>query len=208
MAKPKPVGIAVPAVVDTQPTLATVGVPPKRAAAKPARPRPTVSEVRSLQDQLAFSQKSSAQQISLLRRQLTAQAQAFTAERDEMKLFMTNLMKQQRGEQVDAPAPPQPQPVIDMVDDASESSEFSYLTGDDSEGQSTVPLSNVQVAMAPDSSTVVPLPTAPSRPEMIVTPKDVLTTSAPNYPKASAVLPKQVPTHTCSARYDAVYCGH
>ena len=86
-----------------------------------------------------------------------------------MKLFMTNLMKQQRGEQVDAPAPPQPQPVIDMVDDASESSEFSYLTGDDSEGQSTVPLSNVQVPMAPDSSTLGPLPTA--RQEMLVTPK-------------------------------------
>ena len=48
-------------------------------------------------------------------------------------------------------------PVIDIVDDASESSEFSYLASDDSEGQSTVPLSNVQVAMEPVSSTVVPL---------------------------------------------------
>ena len=124
MAKPKPAGIAVTAVADNQPPLATVGVQPRRAAAKPARPRPTVSDVRSLQDQLALSQKSSAQQISLLRQQLTAQQQAFTAERDEMKLFMTNLMKQQRGKQVDAPAPPQSMPVIDMVDDASESSEF------------------------------------------------------------------------------------
>ena len=39
---------------------------------------------------------------------------------------------------MDASAPPQLMPVIDMVDDASESSKFSYLTGDDSEGQSTV----------------------------------------------------------------------
>jgi hypothetical protein len=50
MAKPKPAGIAVTAVADNQPPLATVGVPPRRAAAKPARPRPTVSDVRSLQD--------------------------------------------------------------------------------------------------------------------------------------------------------------
>ena len=114
MAKPKPVGIAVTAVVDNQPPLATGGFQPRRAAAKPAQPRPTVSDVRNLQDQLALSQKSSAQQISLLRQQLTAQQEAFSAERDEMRLFMTNLMKQQRGEQVEAPAHPQPMPVIDI----------------------------------------------------------------------------------------------
>ena len=51
---------------------------------------PTVSEVRSLQDQLAISQVSSAKQISLLRQQLAAQAQAFTAGYDEMRVFMTN----------------------------------------------------------------------------------------------------------------------
>jgi hypothetical protein len=109
-----------------------------------------------------------------------------------MKLFMSNLMKQQRGEQVEAPAQPQPVPVIDMVDDSSESSEFSYLSGDDSEGQSTVPLSNVQVAMEPVSSTVVPLPTAPARQEMLGSPKDVVTTSAPTLPVVTVVLPKQV----------------
>ena len=119
--KPKPIGNAVTAVVDNQPPLVTGGVQPRRAAAKPARPRPTVSDVRNLQDQLALSEKSSVQQISLLSQQLTAQQQAFSAERDEMKLFMTNLMKQQRGKQVEAPAHPQP-PVIDMVDGASGSS--------------------------------------------------------------------------------------
>jgi len=72
-AKPKPPGIAVTAAADNPTT--TAGVQQRRAAAKPARPRPTVSEVRSLQDQLALSQKSSAQQISLLRQQLTAQQQ-------------------------------------------------------------------------------------------------------------------------------------
>ena len=76
-----------------------------------------------------------------------------------------------------------------MVDDASESSEFSYLTGDDSEGQSTVPLSNVQVAVEPVSSTVVPLAKAPAPQEMQGTPKDVATTSAPTLP---VVTPKQV----------------
>ena len=82
-------------------------------------------------------------------------------------------------------ARPESLPVIDVVDDASASSEFSYLTGDDSDGQSTVSLSNVHVAMAPESSTVVPLPRAPVRQETIVTPKDVVTTSAHNHPVLS-----------------------
>jgi len=98
LAKPKTSGTAIPVVGDDQPRLAPVVTKPRRApAAKPQRPRPTVSDVRGLQDQLTISQASDAKQISLLRQQLTAQAQAFTAERDEMRLFMTNLMKQQRG---------------------------------------------------------------------------------------------------------------
>jgi len=192
MAKPKPAGSAVTVVVTNQPSTVPVGVPTRRAAPKTTKPRPTVAEVRSLQDQLALSQKSSAQQLSLLRQQLSAQQQAFTAERDEMKLFMTNLMKQQRGEQVDAPAPPQPMPIIDMVDEASESSDFSYLTGDESEGQSTVPLSNVQGTVAPVSSTVVPLPKAPTRQETSRTPKAVVTSPAPTLPGVTVVPHKQV----------------
>jgi hypothetical protein len=35
-----------------------------------------------------------------LRQQLAAQSQAFTAERNAMRKFMTNMMKQQRGELV------------------------------------------------------------------------------------------------------------
>ena len=123
-------------------------VQPRRApAAKPQRACSTVSEVRSIQDQLSISEVSSAKKISLLRQQLTAQEQAFTAERDEMRVFMTNLMKQQRGELVEEPVGSKPLPVIDMVDDASVHSEFFYLSGD-SEGHSTVAFSNVQVAMA------------------------------------------------------------
>ena len=49
------------------------------------------------------------------------------------------------------------------------------------------------MAMALDPPpTVVPLPTAPARQEMLVTPKDVVTTSAPTLPVVTAVLPKQV----------------
>ena len=158
MAKPKLTGTALPVVVDDQPPPKPVVVQPRRAkppAAKPQRALPTVSEVRSLQDQLSVSQVSSSKQISLLRQQLTAQAQTFTAEHDEMRVFMTNLMKQQRGEQVEVPARPESLPLVDMVDDASVDSEFSYLTGD-SEGQSIVALSNVQLATASEPSTVVP----------------------------------------------------
>jgi hypothetical protein len=79
-----------------------------------------------------------------------------------MRTFMANLMRQQRGELVEEPVRPEPLPVIDMVDDASVTSEFSYLTGD-SEGHSTVALSNVQVAMAPQLPTNVPHPTVQLR---------------------------------------------
>ena len=141
----------------------------------PARKkRPTVSDVKSLQDQLSISQVSSAKQISLLRQQLATQAQAFTAERDEMRKFMTDMMKRQRGELVEETVRSEPLPVIDMVDDASVTSEFSYLTGD-SEGHSTVGLSNVQVVMAPDSSTNGPTPTTLARKDVAVPPKDTLT---------------------------------
>ena len=53
--------------------------------------------------------------------------------------------------------------------------------------------------MAPDSSTVVPLPTAPTRQEMLVTPKDVVITSAPIHPVVTDVLPKQVRIPVVSA---------
>ena len=72
-------------------------------AAKTQRARHTVTEVHGLQDQLAISQVSGAKKISLLHQQLAAQSQAFTAERDEMRTFMTNLMRQQRGELVEEP---------------------------------------------------------------------------------------------------------
>ena len=53
-----------------------------------------------------------------------------------MRMFMTNLMKQQQGEHVEESVRSEPLPIIDMVDDALVNSEFSYLTGD-SEGHST-----------------------------------------------------------------------
>ena len=178
VAKPKTSGTAMPVVGDDQPLLAPVITKPRRApAAKPQRPRPTVTEVRGLQDQLTISQASSAKQISLLRQQLTAQAQAFTAERDEMRLFMTNLMRQQRGEQVEVPTQPASLPIIDMVDDVSVDSELSYLTGE-SEGPSTVALSNVQLVMAPEPSTVVPQAKASARKEVVVPPKETAVTVA------------------------------
>ena len=86
-----------------------------------------------------------------------------------MRTFMTNLMRQQQGELVEEPVRSEPSPVIDMVDDASVTSEFSYLTGD-SEGHSTFALSNVQVAMAP---TLTLHPTAPVR-KVVVTPKETV----------------------------------
>ena len=100
-------------------------------------------------------------------------------------------MKQHRGKQVEAPARPEPLPVVDMVDDTSVHSEFSYLTGD-SEGNSTVALSNVQVAMAPETSTVVPQPKAPGCKEAVVTLKEVATRAVPSHPVVATVLPKQV----------------
>ena len=102
-------------------------------------------------------------------------------------------MKQHRGKQVEAPARPEPLPVVDMVDDTSVHSEFSYLTGD-SEGNSTVALSNVQVAiyMASEPATVVPQPKAPARKEVVVTPTEVATSAVPSHPVVSTVLPKQV----------------
>jgi len=155
MVKPKPQMTAVAhAVSDQVPLEPTVGPARKK--------RPTVSDVKSLQDQLSISQVSGAKQISLLRQQLAAQSQAFTTKRNEMRKFMTDMMKRQRGELVEETVRSEPLPVIDMVDDASVTSEFSYLTGD-SEGHSTVALSNVQVVMAPDSSTNVPQPTTLAR---------------------------------------------
>ena len=72
LAKPKTTGTAIPVVGNDQPLLAPVVTKPRRApAAKPQRPRPTVSDVRGLQEQLTISQASSAKQISLLRQQLT-----------------------------------------------------------------------------------------------------------------------------------------
>ena len=69
---------------------------------------------------------SSAKQISLLRHQLAAQSQAFTAERNEMCQFMTNMMKQQRGGGlVVATVRSEQLPVIGMVDDASVTSKSS-----------------------------------------------------------------------------------
>jgi len=199
MTKLKPAGAALPVIVDDQPPLAPVVVKPRRATAvKPQRPRPTVSDVRGLQDQLTISQASSAKQISLLRQQLTAQVQAFTAESDDIRVFMINLMKQQQEKQVEAPA------VIDMFDDASVISEYSCLTGD-SEGQSTVALSNVQLAVAAEPSTVVPQSKAPARKDVIVPPKETAITVVPSpaNPLVVTVLPKQVRR----ALDGAAYCG-
>ena len=57
-----------------------------------------------------------------------------------MRQFMTNMMKQQRGELVEETVRSEQLPVIGMVHDASVTSEFTYLTGD-FEGHSTVALS-------------------------------------------------------------------
>ena len=67
----------------------------------------------------------------------------------------------------------EPAPVIDMADDVSVHSEFSYLTGD-SEGHSTVDLSNVQMAMAPQLPTNVPHPTALPLQEVVVKRKETV----------------------------------
>ena len=80
-----------------------------------------------------------------------------------------------------------------MVDDASVDSEFFYLTGD-SEGQSTVALSNVLLAMALEPSTVVHQPKVPARKEVVVPPKETAITVVPSTanPVVVTVLPKQV----------------
>ena len=89
MVKPKTQGTAVSFVVDDHPPLEPVVVQPRRApVAKQQRACPTVSEARCLQDQLAISQASNPRQISLSAQQLTAQAQAFTAEQDEMHVHL------------------------------------------------------------------------------------------------------------------------
>jgi hypothetical protein len=74
-----------------------------------------------------------------------------------------------------------------MVDDASVDSEFSYLTGD-SEGQSTVALSNVQLAVMSEPSTVVPQPKAPVPPNETA----ITVVPSPANPLVVTVLPKQV----------------
>ena len=88
----------------------------------------------------------------------------------------------------------EPLPVIDMVDDASVTSEFSYLTGD-SEGHSIVALSNVQVVMASESPTNVPQPTTRARTDVVVPPKEtgtrvVATQGRPNAPTVTTPPPQ------------------
>ena len=64
----------------------------------------------------------------------------------------------------------------------------------DSEGPSTVALSNVQLAMAPEPSIIVPQPTALARKEVVVPPKETAVTVVPKTatPVVVTVLPKQV----------------
>ena len=112
MTEPIPHVTAVPLAVDDHPPLELVVVQPRKAA-KTQRARPTVIEVRGLQGQLSISQASSAKQISLLCRQLAAQLQAFSAERDEMCKFMAELMRQQRGQSVEETVRLEALPVID-----------------------------------------------------------------------------------------------
>ena len=68
----------------------------------------------------------------------------------------------------------EPLPVIGMVEDASVTSKFSYLTGD-SESHSTVALSDIKVVMASQIPTNVPPPTALSRKDVAVPPKETVT---------------------------------
>ena len=75
-----------------------------------------------------------------------------------MRTFMTNLMRQQRGELVEEPVRSEPFPV-------------TVYSIEDSEGHSNVTLSNVQVTMAPQVPTNVSHPTALSRKEVVVRPK-------------------------------------
>ena len=103
MAKPKPPVTAVAHAVDDQTPLEPMIVPARKK-------RPTVSEVRNFQDQLSISQVSSDKQIFLLHQQVAAQSQAFTAERNEMRQFMTNMMKKQRGESVEETVRSKPLP--------------------------------------------------------------------------------------------------
>ena len=126
-----------------------------------------------------------------------------------MRVFMTNLMKQQRGEQVEVPARPESLPLVDMVDDASVDSEFSYLTGD-SEGQSIVALSNVQLATASEPSTVVPQPKAPVRKEVVVPPKETAITVVPSTenPYEVTILSKQVRIPIVPSTTRAAYSGY
>ena len=85
-----------------------------------------------------------------------------------MRLFITNMMKQQWG---GLTVRSEPWPVIDMVDDPSVTSEFFYLTGD-SEGHSNVALSNVQVVMVPQNPTNVPQLTVLARKDVVVPSKE------------------------------------
>ena len=68
---------------------------------------------------------------------------------------------------------PEPLSVIDMVDDAFESSEYSCLTGH-SEGHSTAALSNVEAVMAPEPSTNFPQPTTLDRKDVVAPPKETV----------------------------------
>jgi len=93
-----------------------------------------------------------------------------------------------------------------MVDNASVDSEFSNLKGD-SEGQSTVALSNMQLTS--DPSTVVPQPKASAHKDVVVPPKETAITVVPSTanPVVVTVLPKQVRI-THRAIHGAAYCGY
>ena len=135
------------------------------------------AEVRGLQDQLAISQASSAKRISLLRQQLTAQSQAFTAERYEMRTFMTNLMRQQRGSRWSRSRCAQNHCMFYVLLTwlTMTPCSLNFSTWQEILRVSWTSLWKRQVAMAPQLPTNVPHPTALPRKEAVAKPKETVT---------------------------------
>jgi len=69
-------------------------------------------------------------------------------------------------------------------------------------------MSNVQLAMTLEPSTVVPQPKAPARKDVIVQPKETVITAVPSPGQSSGYGPSKTGPYTHHALDDAVYCGY
>jgi len=112
--------------VTAVPILEPVAVQSRKATtAKTPRPRPTVTKARGLQDHLSISQASTTfpENFSMASTTGRSIASFHSAERDKMRTFMTNLLKQQWESWLRKRCS-EPLPVVEIVDNVSVQSEI------------------------------------------------------------------------------------